>query len=154
MACFLFASDSLGVLLGSTVSAKAVTAQNWSSRRRLEWNTVGLATLVASNLKSLALSAWSSGTTKTGPARVTTRLTAFRVSQIAFLVILLLALGKGKGTTTFRAHDFDVWHDFFLHESGNLAAQLSLLLGAPSAAFPLLKLRNGHTSLEERDQLL
>lgn len=32
------------------------------------------------------------------------------MSQVAFLVVFLLAFGKGKSVTTFGARDLDVWH--------------------------------------------
>ena len=32
------------------------------------------------------------------------------MSQVAFLVILLLAFGERKGVATFRARNLDIWH--------------------------------------------
>jgi hypothetical protein len=30
--------------------------------------------------------------------------------QVAFLIVFLLTLGKGKNLSTFRASNLDVWH--------------------------------------------
>jgi hypothetical protein len=32
------------------------------------------------------------------------------MSQVAFLIVFLFALGKGKDLSTFRTSNIDVWH--------------------------------------------
>jgi hypothetical protein len=106
----------------SATGAKAFATQYRPSGRRLEGHSVRLSTLVAGNLEPLAFPAAcataSAATTaaKVGTARITTILASFRLAQIPFLIIILLALCEGKSVSAFRAGDFNVRHDRFLHE--------------------------------------
>jgi hypothetical protein len=86
--------------------------------------------LIAGNLKSLAFTTplWSA---KVCTTRIPAGLAAFRMSQISFLVIFLLAFGERKRVTTFRTCDLDVWHVTVSPERG-LRRPLSLLFEAPA----------------------
>jgi hypothetical protein len=96
--------------LRRAIRAKTITAKNRPSTRRFEWDSILLTTLIAGDVKSLALAATSSRSAKVRATRITTRLTAFRVSQVPFLIVLLFTFGKGKSVSTFGASDFHVWH--------------------------------------------
>ena len=106
----------------STPGAKAFATQHGPSGRRLERNSVGLTTLIAGDLVTLALTAACATTSATaaaaeiGAARITTLLASFRLAQIPFLIILLLAVRKGESVSAFRAGDINIRHDLFLHE--------------------------------------
>ena len=95
--------------LSCAICTKTVAAKNGSATRRLKGNRVVLATLIAGNLKSLAFTA-SLWPAKVCTTRIPARLAAFRMSQISFLVVFLLAFGERKCVTTFRACDLDIWH--------------------------------------------
>jgi len=90
--------------------AETITAQNGPASRRFEGHSVSLSTLIAGNLKSLTFASSSLWSAKVGAARVPARLAAFRMSQVAFLIVLLLAFGERKSIPTLRASDLDVWH--------------------------------------------
>jgi hypothetical protein len=96
--------------------AETLTAKNWPSGRGLERHGIGFAALVAGNIEALALTspAASAGAAKVCAARVPAGFTAFGLAQVPFLVVLLFALGKGKGLAAFGAKYIDVWHDWFL----------------------------------------
>lgn len=105
----------------STPGAKAFATQHGPSGRRLERNSVGLTTLIAGDLVTLALTAACATASATaaaeiGATRIATLLASFRLAQIPFLIILLLAVCKGESVSAFRAGDIDVRHDLFLHE--------------------------------------
>ena len=125
--------------LCGAAGAETFAAQDRSSRRRLEGHCVGLATLIASDLEALTLSARSSGAAKIIATRVAARLATFWVGQVLFPVILLLAFGKWKCFATLHTRDFNIWHDCFLHESAEWLMP-SLFLGAPALAFLSLHL--------------
>jgi hypothetical protein len=99
-----------GSRLCGAICSKTITTQDGPARRRLEGHSVGLATLIADNLKSLTLTTSSLWAAKVRAARIPARLAAFRVSQIAFLIIFLFAFGEGESVSTFSASDLDVWH--------------------------------------------
>jgi hypothetical protein len=130
-------SVSAKVILGSRLScairAKTITAQNGPAGRRLEWHRVGLATLITGDLKSLALATRSFGTPKVRTARIPARLAAFRMSQVAFVIVLLFAFGKRKRVSTFRASDLDVWHIAVSPMRGLRCPTLFALRGARSS---------------------
>ena len=90
--------------------AETITAQNGPASRRFEGHSVSLSTLIAGNLKSLTFASSSLWSAKVGAARVPASLAAFRMSQVAFLIVLLLAFGERKSIPTLRASDLDVWH--------------------------------------------
>jgi hypothetical protein len=94
---------------------ETISAQNWPATGRFEGHSVGLATLIAGNLKSLTFAASSFLSAKVGPAGVSAGLAAFRMGQVSFLVVFLLAFGERKRVPTLRAGDLDVWHGC-LHE--------------------------------------
>lgn len=107
-------SSTSGSRLRGAICSEAITAQHRPAARRLEGHRVGLATLVAGNLESLTFGASSSlWAAKVRAARIAARLAAFRVSQVAFLVVFLLAFGKWKNISTLGASDLDVWHELF-----------------------------------------
>ena len=111
---FISAKVILGSRLSGAICTETITAQNGPAGRRLEWHSVGLATLITGNLKSLALATRSLGASKVRTARIPARLAAFRMSQVAFVIVLLFAFGKRKRVSTFRARDLDVWHVLIL----------------------------------------
>jgi len=96
--------------LSGAICTETITAQNGPTRRRLEWHSVGLATLITNDLKSLALATRSFGAAKVRPTRIPAGLAALRMGQVAFLIVFLFAFGKRKSVSTFRASDLDVWH--------------------------------------------
>jgi hypothetical protein len=106
----------------STTGAKTFATQYGPSGRRLEGNSVGLSTLVAGDFKTLALTATratasaAATAAEIGTARITTLLASFRLAQIPFLIVVLLAFGKGKSVSAFRTVNLNVRHDRFLHE--------------------------------------
>jgi hypothetical protein len=116
----LFAAKWLFLL--SAAGAKAFTTQHGPSGRRLEGDRVGFPTLITGNIVTLAIAAASaaSATAATAAevraARITTLLASFRLAQIPFLIIILLALSKRKRIPTLSAHDLYVRHDRFLPE--------------------------------------
>jgi hypothetical protein len=122
------------IALCGAAGAETFAAQDRSSRRRFERHRVGLATLIASDLKALTLSARSPWAAKIIATRVAARLASLRVGQVLFPVILLLAFGKWKCFATLHTRDFNIWHDCFLHESAEWLMP-SLFLGAPALAF-------------------
>jgi len=85
--------------------AKALTAQNGTSRLRLERNAVGFTALVADNIESLAFASALAGATKILPARVPARLTTLGVRQPALAIVILFSLGKRKGRSTLGTGD-------------------------------------------------
>ena len=97
--------------------AETITAQDRSSRRRLEGHCVGLATLIASDLEALTLSARSPGAAKIIATRVAARLATFGVGQVLLPIVLLFSLSKRKCFSALHASDFNIWHDYFLRES-------------------------------------
>jgi|SRR5688500_7465949 len=101
--------------LRCAIRAKTVAAQNRPARRRLEGHGISLAALVARDLESLAFTTWlcSSATAEVGPPRIAARLTAFWMSKITFLVILLFAFSKCEWSAALRTRDFEVWHRGF-----------------------------------------
>jgi hypothetical protein len=105
--------------------AETITTQNGPASRRLEGYRVGLPTLIAGNLKSLTFATSSFWSTKVGAACVPARLAAFRMSQVAFLIVFLLAFGERKSVSTLRASDLDVWH-VTVSISGTEVSPLSL----------------------------
>ncbi|HEX7998834.1 MAG TPA: hypothetical protein VF528_10630 [Pyrinomonadaceae bacterium] len=114
----MFAAKWLFLL--SATGAKAFTTQYGTSRRRLEGDGVGFTTLVAGDVVALALTAASTAATaaaaKIRAARIPALLASFRLAQIAFLIIVLLALSKRKRISTLGADDLYVRHDRFLPE--------------------------------------
>ena len=125
---------ALLLALCGAAGAETFAAQDRSSRRRFERHRVGLATLIASDLEALTLSARSSGAAKIVATRVAARLATFWVGQILFPVVLLLSFGKWKCCPALHTRDFNIWHDCFLHESAEWLMP-SLFLGAPALAF-------------------
>ena len=108
---------ALLLALCGAAGAETFAAQDRSSRRRFERHRVGLAALIASDLETLTLSSRSSGPAKIIAPRVAARLATFRVGQVLFPVVLLLAFGKWKCCPALHTRDFNIWHDCFLHES-------------------------------------
>ena len=81
---------------------KALTAQNGATSLGLERNAVTLPALIANNLESFALAATAAssalpGAAKILAARVAAWLTALRMSQSSFAIIILLSFSKRKG---------------------------------------------------------
>ena len=71
------------------------------------------------------------------------------MSQVAFLIVFLLTLGKGKYLSTFRASDLDVWHVAVLprvQEPLTFRALLFETWGEPSC-FVLLGLRQDEDAI-------
>ena len=56
------------------------------------------------------------------------------MSQVAFLIVFLLAFGERKSISTLRANDLYVWH-VAVSMSGTEVSPLSLLFGASESAF-------------------
>jgi hypothetical protein len=98
-----------GSRLSGPIGAETVSTQDGPAGRRLERHTVRLATLIAGDIESLtfASSLWSP---KIRTARIPARLAAFRMSQVAFLIVFLFAFCEGKSVSTFCASDLNVWH--------------------------------------------
>jgi hypothetical protein len=134
-AAILFAGRPF--LLGAT-GAEAFATEHGPAGRRLEGDGVGFPALVAGDLITLALTAASAApaaAAKIGTARITTSFASFRLAQIPFLVILLLAFRKGESVSAFRAGDVNVRHDRFLHEKARRGRLRSLLpTEAPGAS--------------------
>lgn len=108
------APNGSGSRLGGAICSEAITTQNGPAGRRLEGHSIGLATLIAGNLESLAFAAASSlGAAKIRATSIAARLTAFRVGQVTFLIVFLLAFGERKSISTLGASDLDVWHELF-----------------------------------------
>jgi hypothetical protein len=116
---FVQRSESRSLLSAS--GAETFATQYGPSGRRFKRNSVALATLVAGDFKPLALPATSAtasaatAAAEIGAARITTLLASFRLAQIPFLIVVLLAFCKGKSVSAFRAGDINVRHDRFLH---------------------------------------
>jgi len=91
--------------------------------------------LIASDLKSLAFSSWSPRATKVRAARVSARLTTFRVGQVALLIIFLFAFGEWEWGSTICTCDFKVWHGAFFSMRAELWFPPSLLFGVPALPF-------------------
>jgi hypothetical protein len=94
---------------------KAIAAQNWSSRRRLERHCVWLAALIANDLKSFAFvtAATSAGllwSAEILTARVTARFASLRVTQAPLAIIVLLSFSKWEGISTLGASDVQIRH--------------------------------------------
>ena len=126
--------------LCGAAGAETFAAQDRSSRRRLERHRVGLATLIASDLEALTLSARSSGPAKIIATRVAAGLATFWVGQVLFPVVLLLSFRERKCFSTLHTGDIKIWHGCFLHESNREGLLLSSFLGAPALAFLSLQL--------------
>ena len=118
------------VLVLRAAGAEAFTAENWPSGRGLERHGVGLAALIAGNLKSLAFTAAATTTAprsaKILTPRVATGFAAFRLAQVALLVIFLFALCKRKSLAAFGTSDVHVWHDWFLPSKQSASLSLDL----------------------------
>jgi hypothetical protein len=113
----LFAAKWLFLL--SATGAKAFTTQYGPSGRRLERDGVGFTTLVAGDVVALALTAASTTATAAAEIRaacIPALLASFRLAQIPFLIIVLLALSKRKRISTLGADNLYVRHDRFLPE--------------------------------------
>jgi hypothetical protein len=117
----LFAAKWLFLL--SATGAKAFATQYGSSGRRLERNSVGLSTLVAGNIVTLAVAAATTSaasataaTAEIRAARIPALLASFRLAQITFLIVILFALSKRKRVSALSAGDLYVRHDRFLPE--------------------------------------
>ena len=139
---------NLGSLRG-TIRAKAFTAENGTSTRRLERHRILLAALIAGNLESFAFPATSSGGTKVGTARVPAGLATLWMSQVAFLIIFLFTLGERKSVSAFGASDLDVWHVAVLprvQEPLTFRALIFETWGEPSC-FVLLGLRQDEDAI-------
>ena len=110
--------------LMSAARAEAFATENGSAARRLEGHRVGFAALVAHNVVTLAFaaSAASAPAAEVGAARVSATLATLGLAQVAFGVIVLLALCERKGLAALGAGDVNVWHDalFLLDESEGL----------------------------------
>ena len=94
--------------LRRSIRAEAVAAQDRPARRRLEGHGVVLAALVARDFESLTLTCLSSSAAEVGPSRIAACLTAFWMSQITFLVILLFPFSKCERSVALRTRDFEV----------------------------------------------
>ena len=86
----------------SAASGKALTAQNRATGLRLERNAVTLPALIANNFEAFALAATAAssalpGAAKILAARIAAWLTALRMSQSSFAIIILLSFSKRKG---------------------------------------------------------
>jgi hypothetical protein len=103
--------------LMSAARAETFAAQHGSSARRLEWNGVGFAALVADDLETLAVASASASASaasraaKVGSPRISTILATLGLAQVALGVILLFAFCEGKGFVAFGTGNFNVWHD-------------------------------------------
>ena len=118
------------LLIFGATRAKTFTTQHRTPTRRLKRYGVVFAALVARNLEAFAFSAGPSRSTKIGPPRIATRLTAFWVRQVSFSIIFLFTFGKRKRGCTFRAGNFQIWHGAFLHEGETEESALSALRGS------------------------
>lgn len=114
-----FRISSVGLLCAwsRTAGTETLATQYRPSRRGLERHRVRLTTLIAGYIEPWAISARSLWTTKIGPPRITTRFATLRVTQVPFSIVVLLPLREGEGGIALCAHDFNVCHDSFLHES-------------------------------------
>ena len=110
---------------------KALAAQHGSATGRLEGHRIRFSALITSNLKSLALAASTTRSAKIRSARIPTRFATFGMSQVAFPVIFLFALGEGEGRRAFRACNFKIWHGTLSPiESKTEGSALSALRGS------------------------
>jgi hypothetical protein len=109
----------LSSLLSSSTRTKTFATKHRPAAGWLERHGVSFSALITGDVESLPLASWSSRAAKVCSTRISAGLAAFRVSQIAFFVVLLLAFGEREGVSTFRARDFKVWHDAFLLEGRN-----------------------------------
>lgn len=93
---------------------KAIAAQDWSARRRLERHGVWLAALIANDLKSFAFGAAASTALLCSAEILTTRVTArfasLRVTQATLAIIILLSFSKWEGISTLGASDIQIRH--------------------------------------------
>ena len=98
--------------LMSAARAETFAAQHGSPARRLEWNGVCFAALVADDLETLAVaSASASRAAEVGSPRVPTILATLGLAQVALGVILLFAFRERKGFVAFGTGNLNVWHD-------------------------------------------
>jgi hypothetical protein len=94
-------------------SRKTFAAQDRPARLWFERNAVSLAALIANNFKPFAIAATASllRSTKIRAARIATGLAAFRMTQSALAVIILLSFGKWERCSALGASDFQIWHN-------------------------------------------
>jgi hypothetical protein len=101
--------------LGAT-RRKALATQNRAAGLGLEGHAVGLPALIANYLEAFALAAASglawAAAAEIRAARVAARLAAFRMSQTALAIIILLSFCKGKSRSALGTVNFQIWHGF------------------------------------------
>jgi hypothetical protein len=103
--------QALGAAILSATSAETITTKNRTACLWFERYAVGLAALIANNLEAFPLGAASLfRSTKICAARVTTGLTAFRMTQSALAIIVLFSFSKWETVSTFTAINLQVWH--------------------------------------------
>jgi hypothetical protein len=115
------------VNFSGAAGAETLATEHGPSARRLEWHAVAFAALIASDFVTLAVTTTASAAragTEVCAARIAARLAAFRLAQVAFVVILLFPLCKRERLTTFGTGDLKVWHEFFSRKAkrGSLAS--------------------------------
>src|SRR5256885_13792604 len=76
----------LGSRLGGAICTETIAAQNGPTRRRLEWHSVGLATLITGNLTSLALATRSLGASKVRTAGIPAKVAPRRMGAVVLLI--------------------------------------------------------------------
>ena len=114
------------------IRTEAIPTKHWTPGRRLEGYRVSLATLIASDLKSLSLSSWSSRPTEVLASRISAGLATLWVSQVPFSIVLLFSFRELKRRVAFCTRDLQVWHGGFLQES---SARSTLFLRSAGVAF-------------------
>ncbi len=96
--------------------AEAVTAKHRPARLWFERHAVGLAALIANNLKFLAFCSSASlalaGAAKVGAARIAAGLATLWMAQAALAIVILFSLTKGKSISAFGTRYFKVWHRY------------------------------------------
>jgi len=110
------AQTQILISLRRAIRTKAIATKHWTPGRRLEGYRVSLATLIASDLKSLSLSCWSSRPTEVLASRISAGLATLWVSQVSFSIVLLFSFRELKRRVAFCTRDLQIWHGGFLQE--------------------------------------
>lgn len=122
------AQSRILISLCRAIRTEAIATKHWTPGRRLERYRVSLATLIASDLKSLSLSCWSSRPTEVLASRISAGLATLWVSQVSFSIVLLFSFRELKRRVAFRTRDLQIWHGGFSKRAAR--GPLSLLRSA------------------------
>ena len=117
----------LTTLLRATCG-KALAAQDRPTARRLERHRIGLPTLVAGDLETLAFAARApAASAKVCAAGVAASFATLRLAQVSLCIVFLLALCERERRTALCTGNLYVWHFCFSLRKAARGMRLSLL---------------------------